>query len=802
MTPAVTIRDLDGTRELDAERFPLSLGFGTGSDIRLPGEGPTGPIALVDLADDHRPFVQPLGGAEILQNGVRLAGSSWLRDGDTLSLPGATLRCAVSAHRYVFQVEPPGASPHTIPPGEPPPQLPGGGLRPLPYRPEAESPPRGLWRRRTLAGLLLVTLALLGSAAWFVLGARFVAVQVEPTPDLLELRGGWLRLALAEGYLLRPGRYTVVAEKAGYHRLEAPVEVTAQRSQRASFRLEKLPGRLTVRTRPDAAARLTVDGTERGTTPLTVEALTPGEHEVLVRSPRYLDARASIELEGGGVEQTLELVLVPRWAAVTVTSTPSATLWVDGEEVGPAPITVELFEGEHILELRREGFKPWHQRISVVANQPQTLPTVTMEQADGLLELTSTPPGANVSVNGEYVGQTPLELTLAPGRDHRLALSKAGHAPATRVARVEADARESLAVTLTPITGAIHVVAEPVDAEVLVDGRSRGQGSRRLVLPTVPHTIEVRRTGYESYSVQIVPRRDYEQRLEARLKPLEVARRERRPRQITTPDGQALVLIEPGELTMGASRREPGRRANETLRVVRLTRPFYLGTREVTNRQFREFRPQHDSGSFAGLSLDGPDRPVVNITWEEAAEYCNWLSAREGLPLAYERRGGKLVAKDPVSDGYRLPTEAEWAWAARMTGKAPTRYPWGDSLPPPPRSGNYADGSASRIFANTIDAYTDGFVATADPGSFEPNPVGIYDLGGNVAEWMHDYYTIDATSTATPVRDPTGPPAGKHHVVRGSSWMHASISTLRWTYRDYSEKARPDLGFRIARYAP
>lgn len=801
MSAAVTIRDLDGTREVDAERFPLRVGFGTGSDIRLPGEDPAEPVALVGLAE-HRPFVQPLGEAEIAQNGMRLAGSSWLRDGDTLSLPGATLHCTVSAHRYIFQVGPPRAAPQTIPPGEPPPEPPGGGLRPLPYRPEVERAARGLWLRRTAAGLLLATLALLGSAVWFVLGARFVTVQVEPVPDLMALQGGWLRPKLGEGYLLRPGRYTVVAEKAGYHRLEAPLEVTAARSQRASFKLEKLPGRLSVRTRPDEAARLTVDGTERGTTPLTVEALAPGEHAIQVRSPRYLDARATIDIQGGGIEQSLELVLVPRWAPVTVTSAPVATLWVDGEESGPVPITVELFEGEHDLELRREGFKPWRQRISVAANQPQTLPEVTLEPADGLLELTSTPSGANVSVNGEYAGQTPLVLALAPDRDHRLSLSKAGYGPVTREARVRANAREALAVPLTPITGAVDVVAEPAGAEVWVDGRPQGQGSRRLILPVVPHRIEVRRPGYAPYRVEIVPRRDYDQRLEVRLKPLEVARRERRPRQITAPDGQALVLIEPGELTLGASRREPGRRANETLRAVSLTRPFYLGTREVTNRQFREFRPKHESGSFAGLSLDGADRPVVNLTWEEAAEYCNWLSARAGLPPAYERRGGKLVAKDPLPDGYRLPTEAEWAWAARRTGKTLTRYPWGDSLPPPPRSGNYADASASRLFANTIDAYTDGFVTTADAGSFEPNPAGIYDLGGNVAEWMHDYYTIYPTSTAAPVRDPTGPSDGKHHVVRGSSWMHASISALRWTYRDYSEKPRPDLGFRIARYAP
>ena len=72
-------------------------------------------------------------------------------------------------------------------------------------------------------------------------------------------------------------------------------------------------------------------------------------------------------------------------------------------------------------------------------------------------------------------------------------------------------------------------------------------------------------------------------------------------------------------------------------------------------------------------------------------------------------------------------------------------------------------------------------------------------MAGNVAEWVHDAYAIDASEGQG--SDPTGPPAGKHHVIRGSSWMHSSVSALRWTYRDYGADPRPDVGFRCARYA-
>jgi formylglycine-generating enzyme required for sulfatase activity len=100
-----------------------------------------------------------------------------------------------------------------------------------------------------------------------------------------------------------------------------------------------------------------------------------------------------------------------------------------------------------------------------------------------------------------------------------------------------------------------------------------------------------------------------------------------------------------------------------------------------------------------------------------------------------------------------------------------------------------------------IDGYDDGFPVTAPPGSFAPNSLGLYDLGGNVAEWTHDLYTIEASSGFEVVVDPTGPNIGDQHVIRGSSYLQGEVANLRLTYRDYGSDSRDDLGFRIARYA-
>ncbi|MDX1390645.1 MAG: SUMF1/EgtB/PvdO family nonheme iron enzyme, partial [Acidobacteriota bacterium] len=342
----------------------------------------------------------------------------------------------------------------------------------------------------------------------------------------------------------------------------------------------------------------------------------------------------------------------------------------------------DLIEGRHRIGFELPGHKTRYRTVEVVAGEPLRVPAVRLDLVDGRLVVTSDPPGATVTVDDVYHGETPLDFYVSPDDDLDVGVVKVGYDAESRTVGVAPGKTRTVEFMLKPILGEVAIRAAPASAVLFVDGKSLGNANQTLRLVAIPHEIIVQAEGYEPHRVTVLPRPGVGQSLDIRLKTPEQIEAESRPRVIQTAHGQELVLVDGGRFTMGASRREPGRRANETVREVELTRPFYLATREISNGEFREFRKEHLSGAVEEFNLENDRHPVVRVTWDEAALFCNWLSAQDSLPAAYERRSGRMVAVRPLNTGYRLPTEAEWAFAARYAGgETPLKYPWGDELP-------------------------------------------------------------------------------------------------------------------------
>ena len=814
---AIYVEDTGGSRRVESVDFPLAVADSTTGVVRIEAASAdsspssTGARAFIGLSEGEL-FVQPADASlPVLCNGTPLKTSQWLRDGDVLRLGKAQLTVRIDGDEARLLAEAWQAPQKTDPPAIAPTTFPGldnaGTLvEPVAFEPlPVGTRPRARRSVRPREVFLWCLIAVLLGAAWFVFSARSVRIETEPADAQVELQGSFLRVELGNRFLLRPGDYTAIIEKDGYRGIEAPIRVTDERDQRLQFTLEKRPGVLRLMMIPETGAEganVFIDGEDRGTARGAELELSPGPHRVLVRAERYKDFVADVEIVGAGTIQDLTVEMEPRWAAVAFTSEPAgAAVRVDGERVGQTPVTAELREGAHGYELQLPGYKTYRSELAVVAGEPQSA-AVRLALADGTLLLRSVPSGARVSVDGVYRGETPLDMPLEPGDSHDIQVSRAGYEPQSHRARFESGREQQLIVELVPILGEVEIVSDPPDALLYVDGELRGPANQVHRLVVVPQDIEVRKEGHETFRTHMTPRQGFPQSIEVTLRGLDEARVENMPAVIKTAQGAELRLVQPSRFTMGASRREPGRRANETIREVELTRRYYLAIEEVSNRQFREFDPSHRSGSAGRQNLEIDHHPVVRVTWEAAARYCNWLSERESLPPAYVERDGKLVPRFPPSLGYRLPAEAEWTRAARYPdGGAGRKYPWGDSLPVEPSSGNYGDESAQGVLPTTLPGYNDSYPATAPTSSFLPNPLGILNLGGNVAEWIHDFYSIYPPGGTEPERDPLGPETGELHVIRGSSWMDGNITDLRLSYRDYGTDARPDVGFRIAKYA-
>ncbi|MFO7821328.1 MAG: SUMF1/EgtB/PvdO family nonheme iron enzyme [Lentisphaeria bacterium] len=191
----------------------------------------------------------------------------------------------------------------------------------------------------------------------------------------------------------------------------------------------------------------------------------------------------------------------------------------------------------------------------------------------------------------------------------------------------------------------------------------------------------------------------------------------------------------------------------------------WVGKYEVTNEEYREKEPDHDSKDGEGHSLNGDRQPVVFVNYSDAQQYAKWLTEKDREVL-----GGAE---------YRLPTRDEWMTFAQCGDGR--EYPWGDNWPPPSgRAGNYS-GQESAWWKNKIDGYRDGHPVTCDVEKSWENPWGLYGVGGNVWE---------CTSKSS---------GGDFDAWRGASWGPYSRGALRCSYRldDGASIRSRDGGFRL-----
>ena len=298
-----------------------------------------------------------------------------------------------------------------------------------------------------------------------------------------------------------------------------------------------------------------------------------------------------------------------------------------------------------------------------------------------------------------------------------------------------------------------------------------------------------------------------------------IAIRTRQAREAPNPAGQAdvtavrpeMVLLPAGSFLMGSPAVEVGRQADERQHQVEIRIPFAIAVTEVTQEQYQQVMrtlphqqvmrtlPQEEESAAEKVCYqpqNTPDLPVVCVTWFEALAFCNHLSELEGLTPCYRLDGEKTTWDDATCQGYRLPTEAEWEYAARAD--TAQRYAGTDKDNETCRYANVLDHSAHTPARAPVFNCYDGYATVAPVRTLQPNAWFLYDMTGNVAEWVWDTYGTSLTSPKPGGAFAPGQIAAAK-VVRGGSWqsIHTARSAAR-TARDPSHRA-PDIRFRIVR---
>jgi len=483
---------------------------------------------------------------------------------------------------------------------------------------------------------------------------------------------------------------------------------------------------------------------------------------------------------------------------------------VDGNVVDAAALKepLRLPAGEHRLEVASGEFDPYARSFAVVGDanlvlsvrlQAKARPQpVRPDTGTVRIELSDPTAKVQVKVDGNVIGPAALKgpITLAAGR-HRLEVTSEEFDDDASSFAVRAGTQEVLPVALKPkppppaVTGTVRIeLSEPqAQVQVKVDGKpvDSAKLDEGLVLPAGDHRLEVTSGQFEGYTSSFTVRAGRQEVLRIPLTPklplgpplavapFDAAQARRHqdswgrhlgvPVETTNSAGMKFVLIPAGEFLMGSS---DGRSDDKPPHKVRITKPFYLGQYEVTVGQFRQFVNESgyaDAGERWETAFPSQTdaHPVVNVSWDAAKAFCDWLSKKEHKE-------------------YRLPTEAEWEYACRAGSAG--KYCFGDDEAALGEYAWHSGNSGSQ---------------THPVGQKKPNAWALHDMHGNAWEWCADWYGSDYYASS-PADDPQGPSSGAVRVLRGGAWyIVARLSRSANRASDSPDCRYHNNGFRVAR---
>ena len=448
-----------------------------------------------------------------------------------------------------------------------------------------------------------------------------------------------------------------------------------------------------------------------------------------------------------------------------------------------------LVPGEYSLKILSEEFLKFEKKFNISPQDTLKEFLVELKKKDEnkvKFEIKTTPVAAQVFIDGEFFGDSPVSINLNK-ISQRIEIAKIGYEsvliPLERIKDLSL-----IDVNLNPELGEVEFLSQP-KAEVLINKKSIGETPITLKLQTIKQDYELIKENYRSIKGSITPNSDRKLKVSRSLLTEKEALIKEARKSLTNSIGISFELISPSNVVVGSYTDEIRRKRNETIKNIKLSRHFLVSKFLITEFQFFLSKAT-ESGS--------KELPVRNVSWKEAALFCNWLSTKEGYKPFYLFKENGSYELNTNSTGYRLLTEAEWEYVAR--GLARKVYPWGNEQEISEAVGNFADESLSGEVNFYIQNYYDDYKDRSPIDAFAPNEKGLHDLGGNLSEWVTDFYSEDLIFSNEALNDYLGPEFGNSHVVKGSNYLSSSYHELGFSFRDSGEVASDVVGFRIARW--
>ena len=549
------------------------------------------------------------------------------------------------------------------------------------------------------------------------------------------------------------GAYNYRVKRALYHDEVGIVTVDGAKVEQ-NFTMRPAFGALKVTTTPPGASIIVEGAKEKYTTPCLIPRVRSGERRIKLSLPRYAPLRQKVDIHDCDTT-TLDLTLESLFSQITITSLPEAQIIINGEHKGVGQFIGELDEGIYDIEVSMDKHRSATKQIEVTANKSQTI-TLTPTPIYGSLDVLSMPMNANVFINNKDYGLTPISIDKLLIGDYDVVLNKEGCASETRHVTISEGKTSTINVTLSQ-GKEITINSDTSGDEVYIDGVKQGVTPLTISFNYGSHNVELRRGDKkQSKQVDISTSTKFSSiYFEFKSAPSWASKVTPAQKQVLEKLISNMVKVEGGSFVMGATR-DQGKKVGDDEKVTHnvTLSDFYIGKYEVTQEEWTAIMGRNPS-----YAAGKPNHPVETVTWFDCQAFIDKLNKLTGMK-------------------FRLPTEAEWEYAARGGNKSKAFKHSG--------SNNINDVAWSEQNSSA---------STHEVGQKVPNELGLYDMNGNVWEWCSDWYGDYSSEVQL---NPEGPANGSYRVRRGGGWYSDELTSRVASRHYYRPGARSDdFGFRL-----